>query len=429
MSHILTIHNDSSHNQEFEVHGWNNNHNTVVPAHSSTNIYAPDGSSGAIIALHDGHEGEQAEITKKGFGGNDFFDVSNITGAGGNITVEQKNDPETIKGHPLFMQALNQAWAHADQKTKDNIKRSLHFDHTGRIVRMDATKDNHHLEAFVHTFDKLSYVGVGSWNGNAGNAVDNAQSRAAHGSKDILITYSDGDARPNQSNESDHHSIPPREGPAVRRDSQEHAAPAIHPNAHPAEHGGMNSPDHDDGKAPGIVLSNKSAVEETYYFYNNYWNGNGTAGANFDHPLKSVHVPAGHTVFVSLPSSFKGRVQRGHLIPATWVEFQIEASNDHKAHGDVSVEQGNDGPAMIHATDGTKSSNGFTKMIKAEGSAYQTRSDGKRVIASTMGNWLGGPNQAAIKAQQGIRTQAYVTGGTGVPDVASANRRLAVDFY
>ncbi|KAG9567941.1 hypothetical protein KCU71_g3173, partial [Aureobasidium melanogenum] len=402
MSHILTIDNKSSHNQEFEVHGWNNNHNTVVPAHSSTNIHAPDGSSGAIIALHDGHEGEQVEITKKGSGGNDFFDVSNITGAGGNITVEQKNDPATIKGHPLFMQALNQAWAHADEKTKDNIKRSLHFDHTGRIVRMDPTKDNPHLEAFVHTFDKLSYVGVGSWNRNAGNAVDNAQSRAAHGSKDILITYSDGDARP---------------------------TPVIHLNAHPAEHGGMHSPEHDDGKAPGIILSNKSTVDETYYFYNNYWNGNGTAGANFDHPLKSVHLPAGHTVLVSLPLSFKGRVQRGNMIPATWVEFQIEASNDHKAHGDVSVEQGNDGPATISATDGTKSSNGFTRMIKAGDSAYQKRSDGKRVIASTMGNWLGGPNQAAIKAQQGIRTQAYVTGGTGVPDVASANRRLAVDFY
>ncbi|KAH0139730.1 hypothetical protein KCU67_g15073, partial [Aureobasidium melanogenum] len=171
----------------------------------------------------------------------------NITGAGGNITVEQKNDPATIKGHPLFMQALNQAWAHADEKIKDNIKRSLHFDHTGRIVRMDSTKDNPHLEAFVHTFDKLSYVGVGSWNGNAGNAVDNAQSRAAHGSKDILITYSDGDARP---------------------------TPVIHLNAHPAEHGGMHSPEHDDGKAPGIILSNKSTVDETYYFYNNYWNGN-----------------------------------------------------------------------------------------------------------------------------------------------------------
>lgn len=46
-----------------------------------------------------------------------------------------------------------------------------------------------------------------------------------------------------------------------------------------------------------------------------------------------------------------------------------------------------------------------------------------------MGNWLGGPNKAAIEAQQGIKGKVYVTGGTGVPDVASANNRLAVDFY
>jgi hypothetical protein len=46
-----------------------------------------------------------------------------------------------------------------------------------------------------------------------------------------------------------------------------------------------------------------------------------------------------------------------------------------------------------------------------------------------MGNWLGGPNKAAIEAQQATRGNAYVTGGTGVLDVASANHRFAVDFY
>jgi hypothetical protein len=182
-------------------------------------------------------------------------------------------------------------------------------------------------------------------------------------------------------------------------------------------------------KKPGILLSNKSPHDGTYFFYDNYWNGNGTAGANFDKPLKSVHVPAGHTVSVDLPSSFKGRVQRGDKIPATWVEFQLEASNDHKAHGDVSVEQGNDGPATIRSSDGTNRTGGFTAPIHAPESAYQTRSDGKHVIASTMGNWLGGPNKAAIEAQQSIKGRVYVTGGTGVPDIASANNRFAVDFY
>lgn len=69
MPHTIFIHNKSAHNQEFEVHGWNNNKNMVVKAKSTATIPAKDGSSGAIIALHDGHEGEQAEITKCGFGG------------------------------------------------------------------------------------------------------------------------------------------------------------------------------------------------------------------------------------------------------------------------------------------------------------------------------------------------------------------------
>lgn len=69
MSRNIFVDNKSGHDQEFEVHGWNNNKSMVVKAHSRITINARDGSSGAIIALHDGHEGEQAEITKNGFGG------------------------------------------------------------------------------------------------------------------------------------------------------------------------------------------------------------------------------------------------------------------------------------------------------------------------------------------------------------------------
>ena len=67
--HYINIHNKSGHDQEFEVHGWNNNHNLTVKPWQTAVISAPDKTSGAIIALHDGHEGEQAEITKDGFGG------------------------------------------------------------------------------------------------------------------------------------------------------------------------------------------------------------------------------------------------------------------------------------------------------------------------------------------------------------------------
>lgn len=65
-AHTIFVRNMSGKPQEFEVHGWNNNKNITVGAHGESKISAPDGSSGAIIALHDGHEGEQAEITKNG---------------------------------------------------------------------------------------------------------------------------------------------------------------------------------------------------------------------------------------------------------------------------------------------------------------------------------------------------------------------------
>jgi hypothetical protein len=73
MSHNINIHNKSGHDQEFEVHGWNNNQNITVGPGATVSIQADDGTSGAIIALHDGHEGEQAEITKCGFGGQPLF--------------------------------------------------------------------------------------------------------------------------------------------------------------------------------------------------------------------------------------------------------------------------------------------------------------------------------------------------------------------
>lgn len=66
--HNIHVTNLAAHDQVFEVHGWNGNKNLTVKARTTSLIQAEDGTSGAIIALHEGHEGEQAEITKKGFG-------------------------------------------------------------------------------------------------------------------------------------------------------------------------------------------------------------------------------------------------------------------------------------------------------------------------------------------------------------------------
>ncbi|KAL9046065.1 MAG: hypothetical protein Q9214_001007 [Letrouitia sp. 1 TL-2023] len=408
MSHNIIVTNLSNHEQEFEVHGWNNNQNIMVQPNTACLIPAPDGSSGAIIALHDGHEGEQAEITKNGFGGNDFFDLSNIVGAGGNMTVQQLDDPSTRKGDPLFMQNLNNAWARADQGTKDSLAQCVHTDGSGRVVRIDAIKDYPQLETFVRSFaDGKTYIGVGAWGGSPGVDSDNAQSSAGKGNRDIQVTYNDGDATP--------------------------FAPQVAPLQHFFHPVSRAVQSLDASSGPGILLTNHTGAEQSYSFYNNYWNGDGTAGANFDHPDPTVSVAANSSLFVSLPDTFKGRVQRGTQLPATWAEFQLSADNDHAAHGDISLQQGCDGAATISATDGSGRSNGFTEEILsgAPEAAVQNKPDGTRALATTVGNWMSGPNQAAIDYElQVVRQErAYIVGGTGVPDVASSNRALAVDFY
>ena len=67
--HYINIHNKSDHDQEFEIHSWNGNKNITVKPYATAVLHAEDKTTGAIIALHEGHEGEQAEITKDGFGG------------------------------------------------------------------------------------------------------------------------------------------------------------------------------------------------------------------------------------------------------------------------------------------------------------------------------------------------------------------------
>lgn len=174
--HYINVHNQSDHDQTFEVHGFNNNHNINVKPGATTVFPAPDKTSGAIIAVHDGFEGEQAEITKDGFMGNDFIDVSNIVGAGGNITVQQVGEPGTRKGDPLFMQQFNTSWHRASAGTKASLKDCVHLNGKGDVARIGAIKDYPQLETFVRSFaDGKTYIGVGAWGGSPGVGSDNAQ--------------------------------------------------------------------------------------------------------------------------------------------------------------------------------------------------------------------------------------------------------------
>lgn len=82
----IHIQNNSSHPQTFEIHGFPNNPATItIAGHGGTGaVKSPNHQqvSGAIIALHEGHEGEQAEVTFNGFpnGENQYYDISYIVG-------------------------------------------------------------------------------------------------------------------------------------------------------------------------------------------------------------------------------------------------------------------------------------------------------------------------------------------------------------
>ena len=78
-------------------------------------------------------------------------------------------------------------------------------------------------------------------------------------------------------------------------------------------------------------------------------------------------------------------------------------------------------------------SNGFTEDIlkDAPDAACVKKEGGEKCLKSTMGNWMGGPSKEAIDWEEKKlgKGKAYITGGTGVPDVASRNQVLAVAFY
>ena len=161
-------------------------------------------------------------------------------------------------------------------------------------------------------------------------------------------------------------------------------------------------------------------------------------------------VNPGATIPVQLDVTFKGRVQRGKLAPATWVEFQVSdmSGTDPKqgSHGDVSLIQGYDGPATIAGTDYPDESknvwNGFTVdvMLGAPKDAKQAKTDGTPALGSTEGlygfnanptalQYLNGTSTRAPDPVRPLRSVAYVEHDSHVGDVASNNKILLVTFY
>ena len=98
----------------------------------------------------------------------------------GSLTVQQVGEPSTLKGDPLFMQQLNEAWHKADAKLKESLKSCVHLDKAGKVIRIDAIKDHLDLEKLVRIFaDGKTYIGIGAWGGSPGNKNDNNQVKIA----------------------------------------------------------------------------------------------------------------------------------------------------------------------------------------------------------------------------------------------------------
>ena len=194
----------------------------------------------------------------------------------------------------------------------------------------------------------------------------------------------------------------------------------------------------------GVLLTN-SGASKSFSFWTNNPNDSRTK-------LKTVTVNNGDTQFVPLDYGWAGTVQRGEVLPATWVELNMVGT----AWGDVSVQQGCDGGAVLSSTtDGT--SGGFPENINesadipqdaffdpaTQGTVCygggQCTTSATNVLDTTVGNYwapraanaasttyiikaLGGQTAALQKAFVGA--DWYTT-----PQVTSTNNCMAVAFY
>lgn len=188
---------------------------------------------------------------------------------------------------------------------------------------------------------------------------------------------------------------------------------------------------------PGAHIFNKGSQKQTFVFYENDGNDAGQSST----PGQQITLNPGADQFVSLPTTWKGHVQRGQsdpkvISPATWAEIQVKAT-DGKAWGDISLQKGCDGPAKIISASDPSQAFGFTHDIVsgAPAAAKVKTADGADALGFTTGGWMGStleqPNQAAIdwEQQQVGQSQVYILGGTGTQVAQSSNNVLHVEFY
>ena len=190
-------------------------------------------------------------------------------------------------------------------------------------------------------------------------------------------------------------------------------------------------------KGTGLYITNSGSGSQTYTVFQ------GATSITSD-PYKSVTIAKGRSAAVTLPVGFLGHVQRGSLLPATWIELNMESG---KADGDVSLEIGCDGAATVRASaisgGGTPPTFGFSKNINANAPADALFNPkiptgeilgGKLTTATGVLDATGDAtviNQHTLTYEQSVlsQSQAYLFGGVGTNQAIASDNCLLVTFY
>ncbi|KAM0801826.1 hypothetical protein BDR22DRAFT_888283 [Usnea florida] len=184
----------------------------------------------------------------------------------------------------------------------------------------------------------------------------------------------------------------------------------------------------------GLVIKNGASAPQTITVFQGKW-------SIVSDPFTSLTLAAGASQAVPLPDGFIGHVQRGALLPATWVELNMVPG---AADGDVSLEIGCDGAATVQATGATDDQTvwGFTTNVNERCSGPNCAPDSAYFVPGSK-EQIGGPltprtdvldvaaNGAALAFEQQVLSQAmeYLVGGSGTNQAISSNGCLVVTFY
>ena len=189
----------------------------------------------------------------------------------------------------------------------------------------------------------------------------------------------------------------------------------------------------------GVYITNGGSGTQSYTVF-----GGGATYAINSEPYKTVTLASGKSAAVTLPTGFDGHVQRGNLLPATWVELHMV---DGAADGDVSLEIGCDGAATVQASASGSGEKGplfgFSKDIISGAPA-----DAFFNPANPTGENLGGTltkstrvldatgddtviNGNTLKYEQSVlsQSQAYLFGGVGTNQAVASDNCILITFY